>query len=639
MLREGRSWSGRERNNAFLNTRDGRFANVAATTGFDLPDDARAAVVVDWDQDGDQDVWVSNRNEPRLRLLRNDGAPTSSVSLFLVGNGTTTNTDAVGARATLETEGPRARLVRAVRAGEGYLAQSSRWLHFGLGAGARAVRLTMAWPAGGAEEFAGIEAPGRYRLVQGTGRAERLPQPGAASVLRPSVPGLPQPTSEARVPLVSLLRLPKPLPYTRLDGTTAQLEPGSGRPLLLNLFASWCAPCAGELEGFARDAAAFQAAGVDVLALAVDGLGDERSDPARVAELLERVRFPFPAGRASAPIVSVLQALNDTHVALHRPLPVPVSFLLDGSGRLSVIYKGPVKAEQVIRDVAHSTGTRRDRWLRSAPLGGRALDSPAVEEAARLTEASQRFLFALSLAEKGRFEDARAHLEDLVALKPDFPEAQNNLGLALFRLGRDTEAERAFQAALAGRSGMAEAHYNLGALHDRRGEVAKAEARYREVLRLKPEYPEAHNALGLLCAKAGRLDEARRLFEREVEVNPTFAEAHNNVGLVHLGQGRLAEAHGFFEAALKLAPGHADAHNNLGVVLKRQGRVEDAIRHYEQAIAANPRFAEAWNNLGLANLSLGRTGPARSAFEQALGADPAFEPARRNLEKVQTGGR
>src|SRR5262245_66393159 len=98
MLREGRSWSGRERNCFFLNTGGTRFANVSAVSGFDFPDDARAAALSDWDGDGDLDVWVSNRNAPRLRLLRNGATGSHYIALRLVGDGATTHRDAIGAR-------------------------------------------------------------------------------------------------------------------------------------------------------------------------------------------------------------------------------------------------------------------------------------------------------------------------------------------------------------------------------------------------------------------------------------------------------------------------------------------------------------------------------------------------------------
>ena len=138
MTVEGRSFSGNERNCVFLNTgafatADGRFANVSGVSGLDFPDDGRAVVLVDWDHDGDQDMWISNRNAPRLRLMRNDSPGSNHyLVLRLQGNGKTTNRDAIGARVEVVMAGEQSgaenapRSVKTLRAGEGFLAQSSK---------------------------------------------------------------------------------------------------------------------------------------------------------------------------------------------------------------------------------------------------------------------------------------------------------------------------------------------------------------------------------------------------------------------------------------------------------------------------------------------------------------------------------
>ena len=76
-----------------------KFACVSAVSGLDVPDDGRGVIVVDWDGDGDQDLWISNRNAPRIRYFRNDTRSENNfVELRLIGNGKTTSRDAVGAR-------------------------------------------------------------------------------------------------------------------------------------------------------------------------------------------------------------------------------------------------------------------------------------------------------------------------------------------------------------------------------------------------------------------------------------------------------------------------------------------------------------------------------------------------------------
>ena len=77
MIESGRAFSGNERNCVFINTgksaeAGGRFADISFASGIDYDDDGRAVAPVDWDHDGDMDIFISNRNAPRIRYLRNE---------------------------------------------------------------------------------------------------------------------------------------------------------------------------------------------------------------------------------------------------------------------------------------------------------------------------------------------------------------------------------------------------------------------------------------------------------------------------------------------------------------------------------------------------------------------------------------
>lgn len=302
MLREGRSFSGRERNCFFLNTlgseeSQGRMANISATSGFDFPDDGRAVAVVDWDQDGHLDLWVSNRNAPRLRLVLNTGTSGNHfLALRLVGDGKRSNRDAVGARVTVVTEDPHAGpLVRTVRAGEGFMAQSSRWLHFGLGDDQRIAKVTVRWPDGTEQELGGLSIDTRYELRQGSDLAMPVPSVREPLALRGAPMNLPPQTGKIRIPLAVRLPMPR-TSYVDLAGNTQQLPLGRGRPVLLNLWSKTCAPCITELGEFAAREKSLRESGIEVVALAVD-VPPGNTEKGRTAQkILERLKFPFAAG-------------------------------------------------------------------------------------------------------------------------------------------------------------------------------------------------------------------------------------------------------------------------------------------------------------------------------------------------------
>ena len=174
LLRNGGSLSGRERNCCFLNlgsTGASTFADISNVSGFDLPVDGRAIALVDWDHDGDVDIWTSNRTAPRVQFFRND-SPTRHRYVSIRLQGTESNRDAIGARVEVVAEPSVGIVSRTVTAGDGYLSQSSKWLHFGLGDAERIISVRVRWP--GSREFTpveGVTIGGAFVVTEGTERA------------------------------------------------------------------------------------------------------------------------------------------------------------------------------------------------------------------------------------------------------------------------------------------------------------------------------------------------------------------------------------------------------------------------------------------------------------------------------------
>jgi thiol-disulfide isomerase/thioredoxin len=354
---QGLSFSGHERHCSFLNLGGGQFVNVSAVSGLDQIDDGRGVAIVDWDADGDLDVWVTNRTAPMIRFLRNDLRNSNSfVSVLLEGR--SCNRDAVGARvelhlgeaAVLARGGIVQRFVKTVYCGRGFLSQSSRWLHFGVPPTRTVGHMTVTWPGGDTEDFTGIETGRRARLVQGSGKAKRLP---IRKVSHPQT--APQSSEEvsgsARVVLYHRPRLPV-FQAAGLSGEQVSSSRYSGKPLLINLWATWCRPCLDELKGWSRNADELDNHGLQVLALNVEGLNPQaEASQRRARELIAGIGFPYFAGTVDERFLEEFGTVERTLFHRIRPLALPTSLLIDASGRIAVLYRGPVETGQIVKDL------------------------------------------------------------------------------------------------------------------------------------------------------------------------------------------------------------------------------------------------------------------------------------------------
>jgi hypothetical protein len=125
----------------------------------------RGAVPFDFDDDGDEDIVLSQNDRPAL-LWRNDG-PAAGPALVVTLAGRPPNGDAVGAVVTLETSGRRQ--VRLARTGMSYASQADRRLFFAVDPKAAPYRLIVRWPGDRQAEVFELPGPGAVAIRQGSG--------------------------------------------------------------------------------------------------------------------------------------------------------------------------------------------------------------------------------------------------------------------------------------------------------------------------------------------------------------------------------------------------------------------------------------------------------------------------------------
>ena len=108
----------------------------------------------------------------------------------------------------------------------------------------------------------------------------------------------------------------------------ASADLADGRPKLLNVFASWCVPCAAEAPNLAK----LEAAGANIVAVAI------RDRPEDVAAFLEAYGNPF--SRIGKDDISAVQlSLGSSGV--------PETFVIDGRGVIRYQHVGDIRDEHV----------------------------------------------------------------------------------------------------------------------------------------------------------------------------------------------------------------------------------------------------------------------------------------------------
>ncbi len=479
-IRDGTSFSGRERHCAFLNTGQGDFADISTLSGFGMPSDGRGLAITDWDHDGDLDLWLSNRSAPRLQFLQNEIPPKSSrwISVRLEGNpASKCSRDAIGSRVELIFYEATQRRVKTLHAGNGLMSQSSKWLHFGLGpADKRLVAAKVRWAGGAEEEFKGLQEGKRWILIQDRGKALEAVKREAISLPSGEMQ-LPEATDIARIRLSQPLKIPE-LSYRDFSGNAQSITRlASSTAVLVNLWASWCTPCASELEAFESSRSLLESKGVTVVALNVDHLNpDEKITPADAARAMERFGFRGAGGMADEQLLSLLQQSILASVYRHHQMPVPVSFLIDRGGWLSAIYKGPVEVSRLLSDLEKLGKGPQSALEAAVPFKGVWAKKYFPADPVALSRASM---------EGGYLEEARASLLSFLE-KHEAPPGNPSV---------PAEQKRNLQ--------LGAVHFQFGEIFLREDGEAEALSSFLTSLKYTPKQIPALNRIAGLLATAG----------------------------------------------------------------------------------------------------------------------------------------
>ena len=607
LIRSDRTWHGYARNVLFVNNREGSFTEASGAAGLDFLDDCRSFALADFDRDGRLEIVLKSRNAPQLRILRNALKGIGHAISFRL-RGRTSNRDAIGARVTLETG--TLKQTKYLQAGSGFLAQHAKELFFGMGDFSGPSHATVQWPNGSVQSFANLPANSSIEIVEGAEsfQARRFGTVPAAWAEEGHVQPAEHLPAQAESWLVEPLAAPD-FALPDLSGTSRQLSSWRGQTVLLSFFSANSADSLEQLRAFASYAAECRAAGLEVLAISLDGSGAAASVRAFAAE----TGFSFPILLATDETAGIYNLIFRYLFDRRRDLGIPTSFLLDRAGMIVKVWQGPADPTRAVADARDLPDSEPERMRRALPSRGELyLGSfvrndysygAAMYQHGYLDQAAESFrqvvarkpsdadayynLGTLSL-QGSDLDQARQYLEKAVQLRPAYPEAWNNLGMIVAQQGRPGEAIQDFQRALAQRSSFAPALLNLGNIYRRQGDFAQAEELIRRALALDPNDPEINYSLGMLFAQQNLLEPAAEFLEKAIALRPGYPEARNNLGVLYVRRKQYAQAEDQFKAAIRADASFGDSYLNLARLYILQDEKPNARDVLEDLLRIQP---------------------------------------------------
>ncbi len=240
-------------------------------------------------------------------------------------------------------------------------------------------------------------------------------------------------------------------------------------------------------------------------------------------------------------------------------------------------------------------------------------------------------LLGITLAKRGKLEEAAPYLERVVAedpgsfqaplwlsitrrklelasgalesakiavhRNPSDPQGQNQLGLCYIDTYQFEEAESAFRAALSKAPNVSVIHYGLGLAFQGQKMNAEAIAAFRKAAQLDPNSLTTQTTIRQLLMDeldpVGAADCARTI----LRLQPNSPEAHLWLARALTEDNKSAEAETHVRKALELEPEGALAHTLLGSVLQGLGKIEEAGQEFRRSIQISPVQGSAYSAL------------------------------------------
>ena len=196
---------------------------------------------------------------------------------------------------------------------------------------------------------------------------------------------------------------------------------------------------------------------------------------------------------------------------------------------------------------------------------------------------------AICYREMGELTEAERCYREAVKLAPDMMEVRHNFGAFLLSLGRMDEAREHLDSVLADNPDHWMTVTLMAVNLIKIGREEEAIAMMTRAAEAHPDDPIVWNDVGAQFMRIGKFEEALKMFQRSVELDPNRVEPQTNLANAYYKLNRGFDAIREYEKALKIEPRHLEAHVTLCRVLKEVYRLDEA-NIYAHATTMLPNF-------------------------------------------------
>jgi protein O-GlcNAc transferase len=246
-------------------------------------------------------------------------------------------------------------------------------------------------------------------------------------------------------------------------------------------------------------------------------------------------------------------------------------------------------------------------------------------------------------AQQGKWDDARRHFEQSIALKDSYMPARIHLGV-LLREQKDLpgsltaleqaakidppngialyEYGRTFELALKADPGLMGAQLELAMALQRLGRQQEAIPWFEKVIAQDPHNRSALTNLGLALTLTGRAKEGLNYFQRALAEGENSAVVYKDLGVAHVQLSAFDEAIEDFKKALTIDPNDPQLHYDLGLAYKFKDRMNEAAAELTRASELDPTLQDPPYTLGILYMQMGKLDDAVTELKKAVELRP-----------------